>query len=223
MGGRRTSGRLRRAIGFAALTACSLGCAEKVAPVPFGGFDPHILIHGVNEGVPTDGDVTDPMALQMAFFHCERTYRVPVINGMQDPSMATLTATTVSFFFLSADGRPRTFQITIAQHDFSQDVLGTSFAITPRREGVSIDPDQVIFEMSITDFLLDEEYLHAAAKLGTVTLYDFSGTPPPGSNIIPAGDGSVGLTYDAVFHPEGYFRGSFEAPCTANRIETYVP
>lgn len=206
-----------------ALTTVFVGsCAETTPPIPWLGSTPHLHISGVNEGVPVDRDIADPALLQMANFHCERTYEVPEVGGVPDPSAAKLVGLTTSFFFLS-DSRPRTFTITLDEHDFTADPSGTTLRVTPRRAGVVVGAGEVIYAMAIKDFLLDETYLSAAAKFGDVTLHEISGTAPAGSTIIPEGDGSLGFTFDVVFHPEGYFRGSITAPCTVNHLVPVQP
>lgn len=205
------------------LTVLCIGsCAEPTPPIAWLGSTAHLHIAGVNEGLAVDRDIADPALLQMANFHCERTYEVPEVGGVPDPSAAKLVKLTTSFFFLS-DSRPRTFTIALDEHDFTSTPTGTTLRVTPERAGVVVGADELIYAMAIQDFLLDETYLSAAAKIGDVTVHELSGTAPAGSTIIPEGDGSLGFTFDVVFHPEGYFRGSITAPCTVNHLVPVQP
>ena len=198
------------------------GCAEPTPTVEWLSPDDHFRLVGVNEGVPVDAFSDDPLLLGLGRFHCERTYFVPLVSGVPDESQARLTAIDISITNRPVDRLVR-LAMAVRREDLASDPLETPLGIVPLREGMEPMGDETILELSLTDVLLDEEYLRAAAKAGNVTLHLLSGTPPSGSRIVPPGDGYVGLTFDIVFHPEGYFRGSFTAPCTINHVVTEAP
>ena len=146
------------------------GCADDPTRVVWGGSEIHFVIDGVNEGTPQNRSSFDADMLALASFHCERTYEVPEVGGVADPSMARLVAMTVSTRYKSPDDRIQTIAISLVQHDLQADELGATLRVVPRREGELIESNELIFEMSRTDALLNEDFLHAAAKIGEVTL-----------------------------------------------------
>lgn len=210
----------RRMIVASALTGAATivaGCADEFPPVAWYGPTTHFRLVGINEGVPIDAFSADPSMLTAGSFHCERTYEVPSVSGVPDESRARLVRASISVV-TPRDGRLTRMSVEVYQEELTTTPIGVENPVIPQRDDVPPTGLEAVVELTLYDIALSEEFMRAAAKTGTVVIHALTGTPPPGSRVVPAGEGELGFTMDLLFNPEGLYRGSFSAPCTVNHI-----
>lgn len=193
-----------------------VGCgqADGGTALEWGGSEPHFTVQGFIGGRDIDIDVD----ATTADIGCVREYVVPTVDGVPDESMAEYIETEVDVSFTYM-GQQYGFQFEFKEHDLQDGTaVGDTITVVPRvdTELPAADEIWLEFEWESADLL---DVFEQSAQQGTVTLQLFSGTPPEGSNVIPAGEGSVGVTGSAVWSASERLDFTLTAVCEENDIE----
>lgn len=197
-----------------ALVIASCGGGEGTPTLEWRGDEPHFVVQGFIGGREIDIDV-DATTAEIS---CVREYAVPTGTGVPDESMAVYNETEVDVSFTYM-GQEYGFQFEFKEHDLQDGTaVGDTITVVPRVDTELPAANEVWleFEWESADGLDEFEQ---AAQQGTVTLQLFSGAPPQGSNIIPEGEGSVGVTGSAIWSASEQLQFSLTAVCNTNDVE----
>ena len=195
------------------LVLASCGGGDGGTALEWGGSEPHFTVQGFIGGRDIDIDVDDTTAE----IGCIREYVLPGVQGVGDESMAEYVETEVDVTFTYM-GQPYTFQFEFKEHDLQNATVGAPITVVPRVDTDLPADDEIWLEFEWESEDLTDEF-EQSAQQGTVTLQLFSGTPPQGSNVIPAGEGSVGITGSAVWSATERLDFTLTAVCDENDIE----
>ncbi|MCA9575696.1 MAG: hypothetical protein R3B40_08720 [Polyangiales bacterium] len=208
---------MRHVPALALLTTLTLvpGCGgeDGGSTLAWQGAEPHFVVQGTIDGRDLDLDLDETNAT----ITCQREYIVPLVDGVEDPSMAAFVEVELTALFTYM-GQEYEFQVELKEHDLQSDPEGTIVTITPRVDTMLPPPDQVWLEFEWESADLLDEY-EQAAQQGTVTLQLLSGTPPTNSNIIPDDTGTIGVTASAVWSATERLEFSITADCIENDLE----
>ena len=209
---------MRSAIVFSvptlALVIASCGGGDGTTTLGWRGSEPHFVVQGFIGGREIDIDV-DATTAEIS---CVREYAVPTIDGQPDESMAVYNETEVDVVFTYM-GQSYDFQLEFKEHDLQDGTtVGSDITVVPRvdTEPPAANEVWVEFEWESDDGL---DTYEQSAQQGTVTLQLFSGAPAQGSNVIPEGEGSVGLTGSAIWSASEQLDFTLTAECDTNDIE----
>jgi hypothetical protein len=195
------------------LVLASCGGGDGGTALEWGGSEPHFTVQGFIGGRDIDIDV-DATTAEIG---CVREYVVPTVQGVPDESMAEYIETEVDVTFTYM-GQPYTFQFEFKEHDLQNATVGGGITVVPRVDTELPAADELWLEFEWESADLTDEF-EQSAQQGTVTLQLFSGTPPQGSNVIAAGEGSVGITGSAVWSASERLDFTLTAACDENDIE----
>lgn len=197
-----------------ALSACVEQTEEPSVPEWLGEQE-HLRIVGTLDG--EELDIGEGGSLEVEDFFCRREYLAPEIDGVLDESQAAFTELKIYATVANASGT-RYLTLEFKRHDLQSSVIGAEVEVVPRLETVEPGPDQMWVEYEWND-AEGTELLESAAQAGVFTLELFSGSPAPGSAVIPADEGMVGGHLSARWSPTEALELSFSAPCREIKVE----
>ena len=201
-------------VSVVALAACVEQGEEPAVPEWLGEGE-HLRIVGTLDG--EDIDIGEGGSLAVEDFYCRREYLAPETDGVLDESQAVFTELKV-YATVANTSETRYLTLEFKRHDLQSDALGSEVEVVPRLETVEPGAEQMWVEYEWND-AEGTELLESAAQAGVFTLELFSGSPAPGSTVIPADEGMVGGHLSARWSQTEELELSFSAPCREIKVE----
>ncbi len=217
----------KMAIVFSFLTVAFLGvaCAEEdedTAINSWQGTEPHLIIKGTLNGEDLDINITGAEAADLANFHCERNYHVPVDEDTGEEIWDQGTFDELKLRVAGADvnGELRDIEIEFKEYDFfSGASAGTAVTIVPRDDSVVPAANEMWLEWewyAAGDLDDGEQYYEEAAQSGSVTIEELTGELADNGLVIPDNTGTFGLYAEATWSPTESLVISATANCGVN-------
>jgi hypothetical protein len=201
------------------LVAFAAGCddgSDEGSVSEWLGAEIHLVARGTIDGDEIDIDLrgADAMAAELL---CEREYEAPpdASGTAPDETMATQTEAKI-FATVEVGGQMRNLSVELKGNDLQSRGSGDVLTVVPRSETRDPGADEIWVEWEWLD-ADGEETFESSAVSGDVTTGIFSGTPAPA--VIPEGEGSIGLHFDAQWSPTERVSLSVTAPCLINDVD----
>ncbi len=194
------------------------GGDDAQAGIEWKGADPHVVLKGTVNAEDLNIDLTEPGKVEVAEVVCEREYAVPVINGADDLSMATLEGFEISATIQVGD-EVRMFELDIEGPNLMK-LVGKKIEIVP--DGSDVADGQAVVEIKWTRVSDEAELLDTDTDTGSITIQEISGAPGEGGVVIADDDGAIGVTGELRFSATEVLNISFTAKCGANDISELV-
>jgi hypothetical protein len=200
-----------------ALTACGESAPDE-GNAGWRGETPHVDVRGSINGESVAISLDGEAVASTTSAWCGREYAAPTLESGELDFASARIATLEVGGYATVNGEERSFELELKEHPFVASEVGTRFSIVPRVDGVAPPANGLWldWEWHTVD---GEDLYESSAQEGTFSFGQFTGTPAPGTTVIPEGTGAIGGFVQARWSLDEALDISFSVPCTRSDVE----